>query len=132
MGPVPPDLREFVLASTIPAVPRKGQPRNNRGIEDFGMEELDERYDTLLREFQSKNDAPSGSDNFPPSERAYRQLVEEMSDIFPNIDWLALRNMHSAWKTGRFYSFESVVDSQDFDAEIERQFPAPEQSLYFK
>jgi hypothetical protein len=126
MGPLPPDLRELFPAFSIPAVPRKGRPRNNRGVEDFGMLELDRLYAVLLRTFQSQSDANSGADHRPPSERAYRQLLEEMSDVFKGIDWLALRNKHSAWKTGRFYSFESVVDSEDFDAELERQFPAPE------
>lgn len=124
--PLPDRLRRLFPAFSSPAVPAKGRPRNDRGVADFGMEELDERYATLLQEFQSENDANSGADHRPPSERAYRQLVDEMNDVFPNIDWRALRNKHSAWKTGRFYSFESIVDSEDFDAEIKRQFPAPE------
>jgi hypothetical protein len=127
MGPLPPDLRELFPAFSIPAVPRKGRPRNDRGVEDFGMLELDRRYAILFRTFRSENDAKSGADDDgPPSERAYRQLASEMSDVFKGIDWLALRNKHSAWKTGRFYSFEKVADSEDFDANIERQFPAPE------
>jgi hypothetical protein len=124
VGPLPPDLREPVLASSIPAVPRKGRPQNDRGVEDFGMLELDRRYAILFRTFQSESDASSGADHRPPSERAYRQLVDDMKDVFPGIDWRALQNKHSAWKTGRFYSFEEVVDSEDFDAEIERQFHA--------
>ena len=59
-----------------------------------------------------------------PSERAYRVLATEFKDVFGNIDWLSLRNKHSSWKTGRFHPADSVVDSEDFDAEIERQFPA--------
>ena len=110
MGPLPPDLREVFLASSIPAVPRKGRPPKNRGVEDFGMLELDRRYDVLLRTLQSESEVIPGADHRPPSERAYRQLLEKMSDTFPNIDWLALRNKHSAWKTGRFYAFEEVVD----------------------
>jgi hypothetical protein len=48
-----------------------------------------------------------------------------MNADFPNIDWLALRNKHSQWKNGRFHPLDNHVDSEDFDAEIDRQFPAP-------
>jgi len=48
-----------------------------------------------------------------------------MKDDFGNIDWLALRNLHSKWKHGHFHSAENHVDSEDFDTEIERQFPSP-------
>src|ERR1700716_1937998 len=37
----------------------------------------------------------------------------------------ALRNKHSQWKNGHFHSADNHVESEDFDAEIERQFPAP-------
>jgi hypothetical protein len=36
----------------------------------------------------------------------------------------ALSNMHSAWRNGHFHSAENHIDSEDFDAEIERLFPA--------
>ena len=43
---------------------------------------------------------------------------------FRNVDWLALRNKHSNWNNGHFHSAENHMDSEDFDAEIERLFPA--------
>lgn len=116
--PLPADLRELFPAFSIPAVRQRGRPANNRGREDFGLEELDASYSELLRKFREEPGSVS------PSERAYRQLAAEMKDIFGNIDWRALSNKHSSWKTGRFHSSERFVDSEDFDAEIERQFPA--------
>jgi hypothetical protein len=38
------------------------------------------------------------------------------------IGWQALKNKHSAWKNGHFHS-KDFVDSEDVEAEIERQFP---------
>ena len=78
----------------------------------------------LLRQFQSEERSRTTREKTTPSERAYRVLATEFKDVFGNIDWLSLRNKHSSWKTGRFYPADSVVDSEDFDAEIERQFPA--------
>jgi len=115
---LPANVRELFASFSVPAVKRRGRPANNRGREDFGLEGLDARYSELLRKFREE----PGS--VPPSERAYRQLAAEMKDIFGNIDWRALSNKHSNWKTGRFYSSEGFVDSEDFDTEIERQFPA--------
>jgi len=124
VGPLPLGLRQLFPAFSCAAIHKKGRPRNNQAVEDFGLEELDGRYRALLREFKSKKGARSGPNNPPPSERAYRQLANEMKDVFRGIDWLALRNKHSAWKTGRFYSSEGFIDSEDFEAEIERQFPS--------
>ncbi len=119
LGPLPSDLRELFPFFSIPAVRQRGRPANDRGREDFGMKQLDARYRTLLRKFR---DEP---DSVPPSERAYRQLAAEMKDILGYIHWRALSNKHSAWKTGRFHGPEDgFVDSEDFDVEIERQFPA--------
>jgi hypothetical protein len=36
-----------------------------------------------------------------------------------------LRNKHSNWNNGHLHPAENDIDSEDFDAEIERQFPAP-------
>lgn len=124
MGPLPVALREHFSAFSIPAAKRRGRPANNRAREDFGMKELDERYADLLRQLQSEAPSLPARDKAAPSERAYRQLAATMSEAFGNIDWLALRNKHSSWKSGRFHGLEEVADSEDFDAEIERQFPA--------
>ena len=88
------------------------------------MEEVDKRYFLLLRKFQSEDISRSRADYVPPSERAYRQLATEMSEELGNMDWRALANKHSAWRNGRFHSSEEFVNSEYFDAEIERQFPA--------
>ena len=63
-----------------------------------------------------------------PSELAYTEILQEMKADFPNIGWEALRNKHTAWKNGHFHSAENHIDSDDFDAEIERLFPAPPES----
>ena len=118
LGPLPSDLRELFPLFSIPAVRQRGRPANDRGREDFALEELDQRYAELLLKFQEE------PGNEPPSERAYRQLAAEMNDIFGCIDWRALRNKHSAWKNGRFHRLEDAVNSEDFDAEIERRFVA--------
>ena len=124
MGPLPVALRELLSAFSIPAVGRPGRPAGNSAREDFGLRGLDKHYTTLLRELQSEDRNRSTRETTSPSERAYRQLAAEMKDVFVNIDWLSLRNKHSSWKTGRFHPADSVVDSEDFDAEIEQQFPA--------
>jgi REP element-mobilizing transposase RayT len=55
-------------------------------------------------------------------------MLEDMKEIFPNIGWEALRNKHSAWNRGHFHSVSNQINSVDFDAEIERLFPAPPES----
>jgi hypothetical protein len=87
------------------------------------MEDLDQLYSKLVRQFKAEARTASAREA-SPSERAYRELATEMKDVFGNIDWLSLRNKHSGWKNGRFHSVANAIDSEDFDAEIERQFPA--------
>ena len=121
LSPLPVELREL-FPTFSSSVPRRGRPPSNRAREDFAMEEVDERYFSLLGKFQSEK--KTGSNEYlPPRERAYRQLADEFRDVF-NSDWRALRNKHSAWKNGHFYPSDGFVNSEDFDAEIERQFPA--------
>ena len=123
-APCPRPCASFFLLSRSPAVRRPGRPAGNSAREDFGLEDLDKHYTTLLRQFQSEDRSRSTREKTSPSERAYRELATEMKDVFGNIDWLSLRNKHSSWKTGRFHPADSVVDLEDFDAEIEQQFPA--------
>jgi hypothetical protein len=59
---------------------------------------------------------------------AYKEILQDMKADFRNIDWQTLRNKHSAWNNGHFHSSENHVDSEDFDAEIERLFPSPRRS----
>lgn len=84
------------------------------------MEELDAAYLLLHGGYK----ADGTVDGQTASERAYRDLATRMQDDFGrNIDWRALQNKRSAWRTGRIHDFEKVADSEDFDAEIDRQFP---------
>jgi hypothetical protein len=121
-------LRDVVRKFSVSAVKRRGRPRSNRGLQDFGMEKLDKRYPALLQKFRREDPRGSKADHRSPSERAYRHLAAEMHEDFGGIDWRALSNLHSKWKHGHFHSEEGHVDSEDFEAEIERQFPAPERS----
>jgi hypothetical protein len=126
--PLSPELRDLFPHFSAPSsLKRRGRPRSDRGRQDFAMEEVDERYSELLLEFKKEDSHRSRADG-APSERAYRQLAGEMHKHLGSVDWRALRNSHSKWRNGHFHPKESHVDSQDFDAEIERRFPAPERS----
>jgi hypothetical protein len=88
-----------------------------------------------------RNVQPQRLRNGPAAEHASPQLAArpsqaraavELSVRFvrcapptPCSDWLALRNKHSAWKNGHFHPSENHVDWEDYDDEIERQFPEP-------
>jgi hypothetical protein len=101
-----------------------GRPAREPSVcarEEFAMEELEARYQILRMEFKADGLSQDGR---PPSERAYEQLAREMKEDFGNIDWRALQNKHSAWRSGRLHASEEMVDSEDFDAEIDQQFPA--------
>jgi hypothetical protein len=127
-------LRDVVRKLSIPAVKRRGRPSNCKGREDFALAELDTRYPALLRKHeedaqQRRHLAAARGDVLAraaqtPSELAYTEILQDMKADFPNIDLGALCNKHSAWSNGRFHSAENHIDSEDYDAEIERQFPA--------
>jgi hypothetical protein len=51
-----------------------------------------------------------------------------MKRDFGSMTWEALRNMHSAWSKGRFHAPDNQIDSEEFDADIERRFPDPRRS----
>jgi hypothetical protein len=130
-------LRAVIRKFSVSAVKGRGRPSNCKGREDFALEELDERYPALLRKYEeearrsrrfaaAKGDVLANAEP-TPGELAYREIQQDMKADFP-IGWLALRNKHSAWKNGRFHPSENHVDSEDFDAEIERQFPQPSAS----
>jgi len=125
--PLSPELRDLFLHFSAPSLKRRGRPRSDRGRQDFVMEEVDERYSDLLLEFKKEDSHRSSADG-SPSERAYRQLAGELRERLGHVDWLGLRNNHSKWRNGHFHPEESHIDSEDFDTEIERRFPAPERS----
>lgn len=105
-------------SSIVPGRPARDPSRRAR--EEFSMEELDARYQLLRATFKVDG---SGPERQAPSERAYRQLAREMIGDFGPIDSRALQNKHSAWRSGRPYASAVMIGSDDFDAEIERQFP---------
>jgi hypothetical protein len=126
-------LRDIVSKSSVLAVKRRGRPTNCRGREDFALEEVNNRYPALLRKHeeeaeQKRRSAAAVGDILPrakvsPSQLAYTEILEGMQADFPNLDWRALRNKHSTWNTGHFHPVEDDIDSDDFDAEIDRRFP---------
>src|SRR5438552_2041101 len=117
---LPSDLRELFREFAAPESKRRGRRPKDFGRLDFAMGELDRKYSELLRDF-----AKDDSSGMPPSERAYRKLAEEMWEDFPNGNWDTLRNEHSKWRNGHLHSFDQRIDSEDFEAEIDRQFPPP-------
>src|SRR3954462_4914413 len=132
---LPAPLPEIVSKASIPAVKRRGRPANCKGREDFALEEVDAHYPTLLRKYeqearQRRSLASLGGHaqaraEPTPSELAYREILQDMKADFPGVNWEALRNKHSQWKNGHFHPADNHVDSEDVDAEIDRQFPAP-------
>jgi hypothetical protein len=131
-------LRDVVSKCSVSAVKRRGRPSNCKGREDFALAELDALYPALLQKYeekaqQSRRLAAVEGDVLArakrtPGELAYVEILQSMKSDFPNIDWLALRNKHSAWKNDHFQSPENCVDSEDIYAEIDQQFPKPTDS----
>jgi hypothetical protein len=129
--------RDMVRRFSVSAVKRRGRPTICKGPEDFTLEEVDAQYPALLRKHEEEAQqrrllaAAEGtilpSAEPTPSELAYTQILKDMQADFPTLHWETLRNKHSEWKTGHFHSAENEIDSEDYDAEIERLFPpAPE------
>lgn len=131
-------LRDIVSKFSVSAVRRRGRPSNCKGREDFALEEVDARYPALLRKHEEEaqrkrllaaaKGAVLGKAERKPSELAYTDILKDMQADFPNLDWLTLRNKHSAWNNGHLHPAENDIDSEDFDAEIERLFPAAPES----
>ncbi len=133
-------LRDIVRKFSVPAVKRRGRPSNHRGREDFALEEVDARYPRLLRKHEEEAEqkrllaAAAGdilaSAERTPSELAYTEILnlKHMKRLFPNLDWQTLRNKHSAWNNGHFHPSENDIDSEDYEAEIDRLFPSVPES----
>ena len=110
----------------LPTRKRRGRPSNHPAQQDFTLEQIDRIYPWLcgrLRAHQAVQDRTT--DHVATSERAYRLLAFWARERLLNIDWTTLRNKHTSWKRGYLHREESCTDSEDFDAEIERQFPRP-------
>jgi hypothetical protein len=131
VGPdLAPDLRELFPEFSAPERKRRGRPRptpTKRAIHDFAMEKLDRLYPRLLRRARNAGRSEPKADHVSPSERVYQMLAARWKE-FRNINSRALRNQHSRWKQGHFHSVNDCVDSEDFEAEIDRQFPPPKRS----
>jgi hypothetical protein len=133
-------LRKVVSAFSVVAVKRRGRPGNFKGREDFALRQVDARYPALLQKYegearQRRLSAAAKGSVLPsaertPSELAYTKIqkMKGVKAVFPNVGWQALRNLHSAWKKGHFHSLKNDIRSDDFDAEIDRLFPAPPES----
>jgi len=128
---LPDTVRDIVGRALIPAVKTRGRPIKFGALLDFALEKVDVRYPALLRYEQRKKDRllKSGKGvargDYSPSLLAYERLLRHMKYEFGPKTPEALRNMHSAWRNGRFHSQENCTDSEDYDAEIELLFPAP-------
>lgn len=128
-------LRALLPKFSIAAKKRRGRPAGSKGREDFALLKLERLYAKLLPKYQleveqRRRQAKAAGPALPAaeavaSELAYLEALETLKQDFPNISWEALRNKHSAWKNGRCHSAENHVDSEDFDAEIDCQFPKP-------
>ena len=133
-------LRDVVRKFSVSAVKRRGRPINSKGPEDFALEEVDARYPPLLRKHaeearQRRLLAAAKGDVLPtaeptPSGLAYTEILnlKHMKRLFPSHEWETLRNKHSAWNNGHSHPVENDTDSEDYEAEIDRRFPAVRES----
>jgi hypothetical protein len=133
-------LREVVRRFSVSALRRRGRPSSCRGREDFSLKEVDARYPPLLRKHEEEARqrrllaAAAGdvlaSAEPTPSELADTEILnlKHMKRLFPSLDWQTLRNKHSAWNNGNFHPVENDTDSENYEAEIERLFPAASES----
>jgi hypothetical protein len=127
---LPESARSIVRLALVPAVKTPGRPSKFGASLDLALEQVDRRYPALLRYEQRKKDCllKSGKGvsrgDYSPSLLAYERLLRHMKHEFDPITPEALRNMHSAWRNGRFHTSDNQIDSEDYEAEIERRFPA--------
>lgn len=131
--PLPEHLRKHIAALTDPTISKRGRPAptpHERAVHDFTMRQLDRNYRRLLVDFKSDK---AGANGQSPSERAYRKLAYDMKqELGLLLDWRSLQNIHSAWRSGALYDADENVDSNDFDVQIDRQFPAHKNGGEFK
>jgi hypothetical protein len=130
---LPEAVRNIVGRAIIPAVKTRGRPSKFGAPLDLALEKVDRYYPELLRHEKRKKDRLLKSGKVPlkgesPSLLAYARVLRHMKDEFGPITREALKNMHSEWRNGHFHSAENHVDSEDYDAELERLFPAVPES----
>lgn len=130
---LPENVRSIVRRALIPPVKTLGRPSGFSAAADLALERVDQRYPALLRYEQRKKDrllkcGKAVLKGESPSLLAYERLLRHMKDEFGPITREALRNKHSQWRKGHFHSADNHIDSEDYDAEIERLFPAVPES----
>jgi hypothetical protein len=130
---LPEAIRNIVGRAIIPAVKTRGRPSKFGAALDLALEKVDRRYPALLRYEQRKKDrllksGKAAQKGESPSLLAYDRLRKPISREFGPISREALSTMHSAWRNGHFHSAEDHVDSEDYDAEIDRLFPSVPES----
>ena len=130
---LPEDVQNIVRRAIISAVKTRGRPSKFGASLDLALEKVDRRYPALLRHEQRKKDrllksGKAAQKGESPSLLAYDRLRKPISREFGSISREALSTMHSAWRNGHFHSAENHVDSEDYDAEIGRLFPAVPES----
>jgi hypothetical protein len=124
---LPGAVRKIVGQALIPAVKTRGRPTKFGASLDLALDRVHTRYPALLRYEQRNKDRGKGisKGDSSPSKLAYERLLRHMKRDFGPITWEALRNMHSLWTKGRLHAPDNPIDPEDFDANIERRFPAP-------
>ena len=127
---LPGAVRKIIRRALIPAVKTRGRPTKFGASLDLALDRVHTRYPALLRYEQRNKDRGKGISRgaSSPSKLAYERLLRHMKRDFGPITWEALRNMHSMWTNGRLHAPHNQIDSEDFDAEIDRQFPKPSDS----
>jgi hypothetical protein len=122
-------VRNVVRRAIIPAVKVRGRPSKFGASLDLALEKVDQRYTALLRYEKRKKqrrlkNGKAAQKGVSPSMLAYERLLRHMKDEFGPMTWEGLRNMLSSYRKGHFHSSENHIGSEDFEAEIERRFPA--------
>jgi len=130
---LPERARSVVRLALIPAMKTRGRPSKFDAPLDLALEKIDRRYPALLRHEKRKKDrllksGKAAQKGDSPSLLAYDRLLKHMNREFGPMTREALKNKHSAWRKGRLHPAENHVDSEDYDAEIERLFSAVPES----
>jgi hypothetical protein len=125
--------REVVRWASVPAVKVRGRPSKFGALLDVALEKVDQRYTALRRYEERKKDrlrksGKAATKGDSPSLLAYQRLLRHMKHEFGPMTPEAFRNMHSQYRKGHFRSTENHIDAEDYDAEIDRLFPAAPES----
>jgi hypothetical protein len=125
---LPEPVRKIVGLAIIPAVKTRGRPPKFDASLDLALNKVDHRYPPLLRYEKRKKkrllkSGKAAQKGNSPSLLAYGRLLRHMKDDFGPMTPEALRNVHWAYRKGRFHPAENDTDSEEYEAAIERRFP---------